>query len=246
MSKGEALDALRPITKRPSWVTYSESKLDPSRSVPGLGTEPPDFYGDETWKSQTVLTLSTHPALVINVAGVRFPRCLPESKTASGHLRRGSLSSPYTFLSAGYPSETSSVAPLRAVSPGTRQLPAGSRLATQVPSSHSRNSPVVSGLHVKHRQPSAGHQRPSQTARPRHQVHIERISHAGLLRPPCLAPTSCLVPAVYDNALLGYGHLHTTAAWDEGRVAPTEPGPFPTTLHRRSPGNCYRLTPRRL
>ena len=176
----EGRSALRTPTfaKRPSWVTYSESKLDPSRSVPGLGTKPPDFYGDETWKSQTVLTLSTHPALVINVAGVRFPRCLPESQAASERLRRGSLSSPYTFLSAGYPSETSSVAPLRAVSPGTRQLPAGSRLATQVPSSHSRNSPVVSGLHVKHRQPSAGHQRPSQTARPRNQAHTERISHA--------------------------------------------------------------------
>ena len=108
----EGRSALRTPTfaKRPSWVTYSESKLDPSRSVPGLGTKPPDFYGDETWKSQTVLTLSTHPALVINVAGVRFPRCLPESKAASERLLRGSLSSPYTFLSAGFPSETSSVA----------------------------------------------------------------------------------------------------------------------------------------
>ena len=224
--------------------TYYEASLvgdllgEQARSVsvgPGLGTKPPDFYGDETWKSQTVLTLSTHPALVINVAGVRFPRCLPESKAASERLRRASLSSPYTFLSAGYPSETSSVAPLRFSMRGAQVHRAHLRGAPVGPRATCPTSPSACELAV-------ARTRWSCTA-------IRRTSTKFLCRmssPSSLSPNSSSAPAVYKNALLSYGHLHTTAVWDEGRVAPTEPGPFPTTLHRRSPGNCYRLTPRRL
>ena len=219
----EGRSALRTPTfaKRPSWVTYSESKLDPSRSVPGLGTNPPDFYGDETWKSQTVLTLSTHPALVINVAGVRFPRCLPESKTASGHLRRGSLSSPYTFLSAGYPSETSSVAPLRFSMRGAQVHRAHLRGAPVGPRATCPTSPSACELAAARTRWSCTDIRRTSTKMPM-PVVFAPVSRPNLVfgasRPQNLTPQP--------------GNSHTTAAWDEGRIAPTEPGTCTPRHHR--------------
>ena len=253
----EGRSALRTPTfaKRPSWVTYSESKLDPSRSVPGLGTKPPDFYGDETWKSQTVLTLSPPAALVINVPGVRFPRCLPESKAASERLRRGSLSSPYTFLSAGYPSETSSVAPLRFSMRGAQVHHA--RLRDDAGRSASSMSSITQRVRAR--------RRPHQVVLHRNQAHIDQISMPNVFTFESLPKlvfgacrlqkcTSQLRPPAH-NSRLGRGqdctcrtwHLHATTGThresltdsplDACDTAPARPSRYVTIVYQGYPRN---------
>ena len=220
----EGRSALRTPTfaKRPSWVTYSESKLDPSRSVPGLGTKPPDFYGDETWKSQN----SAH---IIHPSG-------------PGNKRRGRpISQVFTRIENGLrppspgQSQQSIHVPERRVS--IRNLVCGPAAVLNARSSGpprtsqgraGRSASYMSNITQRVR----ARRRPHQVVLHRHQAHIDQDAHAGCLRPGISPQPRLRRQPSHRNLTPQPGNSHTTAAWDEGRIAPTEPGTCTPRHHR--------------